>query len=485
MLQQGMNTLLSTAEIILNAQSGQQIAEELSSLYRKDFGIERIDFYILDYDTGLFHDFVRDWIYIEEKNFKDIVYGVFKVFNEQRDKFIVNGRVSRYDAEKEEIEEIKRVGSKEINLVYLPLYNKERVYGIIEVEYEKLKEGIDIDAEFLNMMKIIVCQISTAIKNYTVINHMAISLNFYDSMKNIAKITESQYELEYIIPQIGEMIDRFVSSHLIYLFLREKEGNYKLYWPSNCNNKEIIAMLEGADSSREVIISADQRIGIFQIKTEEKILGAIVAYSTIGKLANNEIDYISELSKQSGITIQRANTYTEVLKHATQDALTGLNNRRQFEIRLKQETSQSARKNTELCCLMLDIDYFKRINDTYGHAAGDCVLKGVAEIITKAVREYDIVCRYGGEEFFVLLPMTTIDETYIVAERIRRNIQNAKIDIKEAKIKDVLYLQVTVSIGVNKYDRKSSAEEFYQGADKALYISKQNGRNRITINEVK
>jgi diguanylate cyclase (GGDEF)-like protein len=139
------------------------------------------------------------------------------------------------------------------------------------------------------------------------------------------------------------------------------------------------------------------------------------------------------------------------------------------------------RKNTDLCGLMLDIDYFKRVNDTYGHAAGDCVLKGIAEIITNTVREYDIACRYGGEEFFILLPMTNIDDTLIVAQRLRQNIEQSKIDIRSAKVKDIPYLQVTASIGISYFDKNKTPDEFYQSADKALYDSKVNGRNRVTI----
>lgn len=281
------------------------------------------------------------------------------------------------------------------------------------------------------------------------------------------------------------MVDRFISSHLIYIFLKEKEDKYRLLWPANCNNEEIMSMLEKIQEDSKVMISADRRIGVFPLQGEGTILGALVAYSTIGKLSANEIEYLVELTKQSGITIQRANVYSEVLKHATLDALTGLNNRRQFEIRLKQETAQSSRKNTNLCCLMLDIDYFKRVNDTYGHSAGDCVLKGIAEIITKTIREYDVACRYGGEEFFILLPMTTLEETIAVAQRLRSNIQNAQIDIRDAKVKGTPYLKVTASIGVNKFDKNLSADDFYQGADKALYESKLNGRNRVTVYGVK
>ena len=472
--------MLTSAKIAMNSQGAQELVDGYVNLFKVFFGIEGMDFYTLDYNTGMFRDFVRDWIYIEEKEQQKAIFAIFDTFKDNRDKFIINKKVSFYDLKEEEINEIKELTSDEFNVAYFPLFSPSRTFGFVEVRFKNLKEGLTIDKDFFKIIEVIFLQISTAIYNHVIKEHMATGLNFYDAMKNIAKIIESQYELEYIVPQIGEMVDRFIASHLIYLFLKDENGKYKLLWPANCNNEEILHMLENSKEEDKVKISKDHRIGVFPIQGEGKVLGAMVAYSTIGKLYANEIEYLVELTKQSGITIQRANVYSEVLKHATMDALTGLNNRRQLEVRLKQETSQSIRKNTELCCLILDINYFKKVNDTYGHSAGDCVLRGVAEIITKTVREYDIPCRYGGEEFFVLLPMTNLEATMAVAQRLRSNIENAKIDIREAKVKGIDYIQVTASIGINEFDKKETPEEFYQGADKALYESKINGRNRVT-----
>ncbi len=483
MTEQYVDFMLESSKIIMQAQSAQEIVENFGVLFKNYFGISRMDFLTLDYNTGIFRDFVRDWVFVEETNRQKIIFAVYNSFKKNTDKFILNGRLSSYHPEEEELAEIRACGQNEVNLIYFPLFSQERTFGVIEIQYEKLKDGLKIDKEFFQILEIVMLQITTAVYNHVIKEHMATGLNFYDAMKNIAKIIESQYELDYIIPQIGEMVDRFISSHLIYIFLKDENNKYKLFWPTNCNNEEIITMLDKIENDSQMMVSQDNRIGVFPLHGEGGVLGALVAYSTIGKLSANEIDYLLELTKQSGITIQRANVYSEVLKHATMDALTGLNNRRQFEIRLKQETSQSMRKNTDLCCLMLDIDYFKKVNDNYGHAAGDCVLKGVAEIITKTMREYDIPCRYGGEEFFVLLPMTTIEETILVAQRLRTNIQNAKIDIKEAKVKGVPFLQVTASIGVNKFNKEQSAEDFYQCADKALYEAKVNGRNRVVAYE--
>lgn len=481
MIENYKDLLLKSVKIITESFSSQDFVDKFSNLFKDFFEIDSIDFYTLDYNTGMFRDFVRDWIYIEDKEQQEKIYAIFQVFQENNHKFIINGKESTYNPSAEEITELIKIGSEKENYLYFPLFSPDRTFGYVKVKYENINENIKIDSTLFSIIEIIVYQISTAIYNQIIQEHMATGLNFYDAMKNIAKIIESQYELEYIIPQMGEIIDRFIASHLIYIFLKNEEEKYNLLWPSNCNNDEILQMLEIHKDEENVKISKDCRIGLFPIKGEKKTLGSLVAFSTIGKLSANEIEYLVELTKQAGITIQRANVYSDVLKHATMDALTGINNRRQFEIRLKQETSQSLRKQTELCCIMLDIDYFKKVNDTYGHAAGDCVLKGIADIILATVREYDIACRYGGEEFFILLPMTNLDDTYAIAQRLRQNIQNAKIDVRAAKIKGLQYLQVTASLGVNRYNHNETPEEFYQGADKALYESKINGRNRVTV----
>ena len=473
--------LLENAKIYMETQSSQEFVERFENLFKLYDGINKIDFLTLDYNTGIFRDFVKDWVYINEPEKQKKIGKVFEEFQKRTDIFVYNDKVCEYKMTDEQIEELIQMKNAESNTVFFPIYSMARTFGVIEIEFKDLRYGLEINKAFFDILHVVFMQLSVSIYNHVVQEHMATGLNFYDAMKNIAKIIENQYELEYIIPQIGEMIDRFISSHLIYIFLKDEKGQFRLFWPANCHNEEIFKMLN--EVKNEVIVSKDMRIGIFPIKGEDSNLGALVAYSTIGKLTPNEIDYLVELTKQSGITIQRANVYSEVLKHATLDALTGLNNRRQFEIRLKQETAQSVRKNTDLCGLMLDIDYFKRVNDTYGHAAGDCVIRGIAEIISKTVREYDIACRYGGEEFFVLLPMAKIEDTLAVAQRIRQNIQNTKIDIREAKVKGIPYLQVTASIGINYFDKKVTPEEFYQGADKALYQSKINGRNRVTIYE--
>ena len=170
------------------------------------------------------------------------------------------------------------------------------------------------------------------------------------------------------------------------------------------------------------------------------------------------------------------------MKDATLDALTGLNNRRQFELRLRQEIATAKRQRAPLCAIMMDIDHFKSVNDTYGHAVGDVTLKHVAKIIQKEIREYDIPSRYGGEEFSIILPYTEIKEAEKVAERLRASIEKSKINIKEFDIEGVEEISVTISLGINSFDEKlEDPSMLYKNADKALYLAKETGRNKVVV----
>lgn len=131
----------------------------------------------------------------------------------------------------------------------------------------------------------------------------------------------------------------------------------------------------------------------------------LLTKSTDNVLSEKEISYLEQLTNQAATTINRANVYAEILKHATLDALTSLYNRRQLEERINAGSFWSKTTQQEVYgAIMTDIDFFKSVNDTYGHAAGDLVLKTVSRIIKLQLRDYDIAGRYGGEEFAVLLP---------------------------------------------------------------------------------
>ena len=356
---------------------------------------------------------------------------------------------------------------------FFDIFNNYQKVGLIKFQ---IKYHVNFILRTLITIKNIIALCAT---NLTISSQMEGNLQFYNTMKNIAKIIESQYEPNYVIPLMGEMIDRFCEQHLIYIFIKNAQG-YKLAWPKAFKQQNIIETLNDLTIDNSYFLMNDMQTGIFGLVCENTIIGAIVAYSNIDKLTNTQVDYLVQLSKQAATTLQRAYVYAEILEHATLDALTGLNNRRQFETRLSQEVATAKRQNTDLCCIMTDVDHFKSVNDTYGHLAGDCVLKQVAQLIKNELREYDTACRYGGEEFIIILPFTAMKEAMFVAQRLRKTIEETKIDISEAKIENIKSINITISAGVSCFDsEKDNPQTFYQKADAALYDAKNAGRNRV------
>ena len=138
---------------------------------------------------------------------------------------------------------------------------------------------------------------------------------------------------------------------------------------------------------------------------------------------------------------------------------------------------RSQRYEKPLCLLITDIDHFKKFNDTYGHQQGDIVLKETARLLKESVRKIDLAARYGGEEFAVILPETDIENAKMVAERIRKKIEEFKVPGQNEP------LHVTVSVGVAQYEPEKDTEkkDFIEHADKALYKAKDSGRNRVVV----
>ena len=163
-------------------------------------------------------------------------------------------------------------------------------------------------------------------------------------------------------------------------------------------------------------------------------------------------------------------------ERAQLDGLTGLWNRLHFDERLEQLIASSERKDRPFSMAMLDLDHFKSINDNYGHPAGDAALQGAAELIVATVRNSDIPCRYGGEEFAILMPETTPDEARALCERIRENLMAREWPAHPDR-------NITVSIGVcgSEHAAGLSASEWVSHADAALYQAKEGGRNRVVV----
>ena len=435
----------------------EDIMNALADSFRSIVKLEDLKIFIYDENTQKLRDYTKSWIVIDETHDKTYTEKLYKVVQESRyDDFLINDNSINI----KDFWDINKYISTRKNTILFPLMKGGIPYGLIELVINLTISDI-LTIDFFKALIIAAYQVSLKIQNKVLADKMQANIDFYDAMKNIAKIIETQYDLNYIIPLIGELIDKFISDHLIYIFLNQK-GKFNLVWPAACRDTKILEMVNNIGEDTQYVLADDNKIGLFPIvAADSSILGCIVAHSHIDKLNQREIDYIDQLTKQSSITIQRANMYAEVLQHATLDALTGLNNRRQFEVRLKQEVAAAKRQQKPLCAIMLDIDFFKKVNDNYGHAVGDEVLKNVAEIIKDSLRESDIPSRYGGEEFAILLPYTKLEEAGSVAQRLRSNVEAKHVDLTNVKDAKISEIQVTISVGVYEYKECDEPQQLY------------------------
>jgi len=191
-----------------------------------------------------------------------------------------------------------------------------------------------------------------------------------------------------------------------------------------------------------------------------------------------QMQILSSLGGQAAVAMANAMLYKKIEKLAITDGLTKVYNHRYFYNRIEEEAERSRRYGTNFSLLMIDVDYFKRFNDKYGHRAGDNALYSVARVLKAGTRTIDVVCRYGGEEFAIVLPETDASSAKVVAERIRRAVQDTYFPVSE----DQPPVHVTVSIGISTCPRDTTdVNEMIEMADKALYYSKETGKNKVSL----
>jgi len=218
--------------------------------------------------------------------------------------------------------------------------------------------------------------------------------------------------------------------------------------------------------------------------------GDMKPYSQMLQEANEELGRLNLSYEQLVIELKQAKEKSDQLSHELKDAnmrlkdlvyvdaLTGLYNHRFFQESLDKELSRAKRYHSSVSLILFDIDFFKKVNDTYGHPAGDQVLINIAKEIKKTVRPSDIVSRYGGEEFTVILPETDITGVKVFAARLRRCVEGIITKVEDQQ------LMVTISLGGTSFSpehTETSKDDLIQAADRALYMSKNNGRNQVTI----
>jgi two-component system, cell cycle response regulator len=306
---------------------------------------------------------------------------------------------------------------------------------------------------------------------------------------NVAKLTVTQNQLSERERRLNALINALPTLTFVY----NQKGNYLEVMG---NNPDLFVMEPSKMIGKNVTEILPPDVAALFIQSIQAVLQTnqtkIIEYQL--KLRNvkslwfeGRLAVLEQDSDGGGKVICVTSEITErvelfkLVEHmAIQDPLTNCFNRRHFLTQAESEISRGLRFSRPASLLMIDIDHFKRVNDRYGHPVGDQVLIGVVNIIRKSIRALDILGRYGGEEFILLLPETDTSGALVVAEKLRRTIEMSGIPTNQGII------PITISVGISCLDqekgRKNSTEAFISEADEALYLAKMNGRNQVRVN---
>lgn len=216
------------------------------------------------------------------------------------------------------------------------------------------------------------------------------------------------------------------------------------------------------------------------LKAKDRVIGVILADNIFSKkpITRDDLRVLTMFANQAGLAIENSKLYEKTVIKTHTDSLTNLWNHGYFQHILQEEIERSRDENASLSLIMLDIDNFKNYNDTLGHQAGDETLKDIAKIIKDTCRKIDYPCRYGGEEFSIILPKTAKQEANLIAQRLRQAVEEYPFKQEEIQPNK----QLTVSIGVASFPEDGNEKpDLISSADKALYIAKDGGRNKVSV----
>jgi len=328
------------------------------------------------------------------------------------------------------------------------------------------------EAEVLKILLEMSREISSQIPIRTVIRRLSLrlkqlldadecSIMILDDTRKELAFSEStgltRWELENIRFRVGEGVAGWVARHK------------KAQLIPDCSQDE-----------RFVAIPQQKRPMISMICVplliKRRVIGTVsLTTRTAGHVfTESELELAIQLSAHISLALENNRLY----EISVSDGLTNLYNRRYLEQRLSKELSYARRFRKPLTMVMSDVDFFKKLNDTYGHQAGDYALREVSETLTAGLRDYDVVARYGGEEFAILLLSTPRGKGASTAERLRQSVEDREIRFRGQRLK------VTISLGVASYPEDSDdAERLMDLADRALYEAKRRGRNQVCVFE--
>ena len=373
-----------------------------------------------------------------------------------------------------------------IALGYVYSRTKNKIDQSARLKSEKLSEDINIISNDVLDKKSSIYSLEEKLMRYSILKEVAESLSAVLSLDQISKLLiekalkilgKSGRVLLYLVDT--EKQEMMLAASNDDIMVREKKGDIFDRWVLKHRKSLIVE-----DVSKDFRFSSDETAAsrnIFKslitapLLSGDKVIGALRVDSLYEEMyAQDDLRLLDIIAHLGALSVQNAFFYSRTQELAIKDGLTNLFVRRYFLDRLKEELKRAAGKRGALSILMIDIDHFKKYNDTYGHISGDLVLKHLAGTISSMTREGDVVARYGGEEIVILLCDRSKVEAALEAEKIRKAVKEKPLILRRHETK------ITVSIGVSNYPEDVLLEEeIIKLADQRLYKAKAEGRDRV------
>lgn len=318
----------------------------------------------------------------------------------------------------------------------------------------------------------------------------------YENTRILASILDIDSIIKEVMRLTGEVFD-YDSSALVF-----RDSKHNFYYRGRSNSGKISYHPKALDITRVELLKKVIHLGepitvidilkrddylplsdkcrslmIVPLSTHGLINGCLIAESAeINHFGDRDIKMLSAIARSAALALENAALHKRTEELTIIDELTSAYNYRYFAQKLQEEKRRAARYSMPLSIIMVDIDWFKKLNDSYGHEIGNFVLRQLSFIIKQCIRDVDIFVRYGGEEFAIILPQTPQNEAMIIGERIRSQVE------KEVFLSEKGRIKITVSVGLSSFPENGrSEEELVSIADKALYKAKGDGRNLVCV----
>jgi diguanylate cyclase (GGDEF)-like protein len=385
--------------------------------------------------------------------------------------------------------------------IAVPIKREGRTIGVLNIEDDETDAFTESD---LRLLTTLASQVAIALDNVRLYEEAKRRITELSALHDVGTTVSSTLRLDALLDQVCRILSDTFHYNKIAIMIVDRNAEELVFKASLGYDNilkemgrrlkigregitgmvaatgEPIMVKDVTQSQHYVSIDGKTRSELaVPLKIKQQVVGVLnVESDNVNAFDQVDQRLLTTLASQVAVALENARLYEETEQLAVTDGLTGLNNHRFFQSFFDRELNRARRYNHPLSLIMMDIDHFKKINDTLGHPVGDKVLIEVARLLREQARDVDLVARYGGEEFMLVLPETKKSEAQLLAERIRVAVEKNRFEAEEAKNIG----RVTISLGVSGFpDDGSEKDEIIDKVDKALYRAKAGGRNQVRV----